>query len=80
MGESLLPKRFTWRLELETLWWQTCKETFISGYLCKNQEGLFTSVNTERPFETEDEAVWDPFGLLCLVYYEHGKTRTHWPL
>lgn len=51
---------------------------FASGHLPKNQEGLLTtpSVTTEGPLKIEDEGVWDPFGLLCLLYNEHGKTRT----
>lgn len=54
-----------------------CKERFCSGHLCKNQEGLLTttSVNTEGPLKTEDEGIWDSFGLLCLLLLRARKDK-----
>lgn len=93
-GGTTGPPKFCWKgygrvsapreIHMETGawdWWRTCKERFDPCHLCKKQEGLLTttSVKTVGPLKTEVEGIWDPFGLLCLLCYEHGKTRTHYP-
>ena len=72
--ESLVPKKFTCRQELETLWWRTCKERFGSGHL-GNQEGLLTPtpVNKVGPLKTEVEGIWDPFG--CFAFFITSTER-----